>query len=787
MKKCFIYVIAAISALVVSCNKEVDTPDNNTGKVDQNLVSMTFKAAMEGPATKTTLDVDDGSVAWAATDQVKFIWELDKTPNSAVSSNTEIDGDVATFTATVPSAFNMTEAEYKGEDDSKSLHLYAVYPSTVEVDYHKESDNGMHFFLTVPTEQDGTFANASIALAKWDNTNPAADLVFKNLCGLLQIKITDDSVRKIVLHSDDNIAGKMDITFTGPAVKEVSDGKKDITVNVTNVLDKDDIYYIAVLPTDASKRIGVTNMYVSLYNESGALIGDKTTTNELTVARKQIRKLGTIATDAVERFFVKATAAGAGDGSSWDNAADYAALKTKLTGNGACKIYMSAETFSGVTTTTIASDKTSSNYTIVGGFPSTNTGCDLSDRTLGGTILDGGGATQRFIIQYAGSLTVDGLTIQDLHTGGSGGGAVFVKGGTFHCKNCYFYSNSSTAKVGGAIHFEGSGFLNATNCIFGSAEKPNTAKTYGGAIYADGVVYISKCVFENNSAANGGAIFITTNGNAKLRDVSFTNNTATTNGSAIYGQGGDAGGATLFMDGCYFSFTDSNKIGALYAVAMNHANTTLGMNNCVVTGGWGSTAKGQLLNLGTGVIVNSNFFQQSASPDITVGSAGTLLVANSVVVNAGSSGNGKSFTNNGTLSLDHTLWNIMSAGTVTNASGNLAGVKVGSSGNFPNVIGTYKAWYNTDFNTMYGNDQTETASVSDCRSSVHYYKWNGVIPDSITDYSTFDMSSYLGSYLSSLVNTANSSFRTWIGDNLYVDIRGNARNTAAMWPGSYEE
>ncbi len=780
MKKCFIYVIAAISALVVSCNKEVEAPEQIPAEVDQNLVPMTFKAALEGDDTKTTLDISNGKVAWAAGDAVKFVWEVNGTSGVGSSVSTaltagDIDGaGAASFNASVHETFS------KATDASvTSRHLYAVYPSDVVVDYSTASS----FYLTVPTEQDGTFAKASIAVAKWDKGNVNADLVFKNLCGLLQIVIADANVRKIVLHSDDYIAGKMNISFTGPAVIGVDSGEKDITVNVPGA----GIYYVAVLPTDDTKGIGVTNMYVSLYNESGALIGDKTTTNELTVARKQIRKLGTIATDAVERFFVKASAAGTGDGSSWDNAADYAALKTKLTGNGTCKIYMSAETFSGVTTTTIASDKTSSNYTIVGGFPSTNTGCDLSDRTLGGTILDGGGATQRFIIQYAGSLTVDGLTIQDLHTGGSGGGAVFVKGGTFHCKNCYFYSNSSTAKVGGAIHFEGSGFLNATNCIFGSAEKPNTAKTYGGAIYADGVVYISKCVFENNSAANGGAIFITINGNAKLRDVSFTNNTATTNGSAIYGQGGDAGGATLFMDGCYLSFTDSNKIGALYAVAMNHANTTLGMNNCVVTGGWGSTAKGQLLNLGTGVIVNSNFFQQSASPDITVGSAGTLLVANSVVVNAGSSGNGKSFTNNGTLSLDHTLWNIMSAGTVTNASGNLAGVKVGSSGNFPNVIGTYKAWYNTDFTTMYGNDQTETASVSDCRSSVHYYKWNGVIPDSITDYSTFDMSSYLGSYLSGLVNTANSSFRTWIGDNLYVDIRGHARNTAAMWPGSYEE
>ena len=782
MKKCFIYVIAAISALVVSCNKEVDTLDNNTGKVDQNLVSMTFKAAMEGPATKTTLDVDDGSVAWAATDQVKFIWELDKTPNSAVSSNTEIDGDVATFTATVPSAFNMTEAEYKGEDDSKSLHLYAVYPSTVEVDYHKESDNGMHFFLTVPTEQDGTFANASIALAKWDNTNPAADLVFKNLCGLLQIKITDDSVRKIVLHSDDNIAGKMDITFTGPAVKEVSDGKKDITVNVTNVPDEDDIYYIAVLPTDASKGIGVTNMYVELLDENDELIGDKATSNPLVIARKQIRKLGTIATGFSDRFYVKVD--GEGEGTSWGDAANFSKLQTLLGTSGINKkVYLAAGVY---TVKNVLVNPTGSSFSLYGGYDNGKEGHSINGRDIknNATIFDGGKndaspSSARILALQNGAWVFDGITFQNAWYWSDTYGCALVLAGATSAtiNNCTFKDNvhrGTTNNVGGSAVRVGTCDATFNHCLF---ENNRSNKSTAGAIYVmDGrTIKCNECSFVDNSS-----IVFPKN----TTDLSYTDKC----GGAIYG----AGTAKIFLNKCYFSNNVAYRNVLDHATAFYGAQAIGGSNqsticlyNCVLRGPWGKspTAGSMISGNGNLLVASSTLYSQLGSVEGTpCGVISTNVtnttrkceLVNNIILNAAGSGAGKPCYNvDGSMNVNY---------SIITSDGKELGATIKNS-----IV-------NANPNTAFPTSSHEWASdaqrkgtefpTNDIRTSIYYFRWTGSIPAALGEYSSISKS-----LLEEKINNVDSNFLTWINElnALAVDIRGNARNTAAMWPGSYEE
>ena len=636
MKKCFIYVIAAISALVVSCNKEVDTPDNNTGKVDQNLVSMTFKAAMEGPATKTTLDVDDGSVAWAATDQVKFIWELDKTPNSAVSSNTEIDGDVATFTATVPSAFNMTEAEYKGEDDGKSLHLYAVYPSSVVVDY----SNNPSFYLTIPTTQDGTFAKASIAIAKWNKTDPSAALKFKNVCGLLQIVIADDNVRKIVLHSDDYIAGKVNYSVNDmkPVAADSSpsnDLKKDITINVNGA----GTFYVAVLPTCEDPEIGVTNMYVELFDSSGKLIGNKATTNALSVARKQIRKLGTIATGFDDRFYVKTD--GTGSGTSWDDAASYASLSNPFTANTKKTIYMAAGEY---TATEIApgTSTTSANVTIMGGYPSSASGHDISRRnvTANQVVLNANSANRIWVLQR-GTWKIDGITFKNAKRSGSdtgsalviegasgtsvtasncyfignnntrtsgttGGGAVRVSHATLNLNSCYFYGNSATGGHGGAIFVNVGGTLNADNCIFGDADdatKMNSVATnnpFGGCIYVIGSANLSNCSFVGNTSAyRGGAIALDASGSLDIDSCTFQANSSVL-GGAIYVHA-ITSTASLEVDNTLFMANTVTTTGGGAVGVSGDSKTYTGMlkfRNCLFDGNTASNSGGAVWDNG---------------------------------------------------------------------------------------------------------------------------------------------------------------------------------------------
>ena len=324
MKKNFIMIaLASVLMMPVSCTKnEMDAPQGPSSS-EFDLVEMSFTALTEGNGTKTSI-LSDGSVNWAAGDAIKLTWELSEEVSEASSevltSDDIVDGS-ATFKVAVPSDFQKKDTEYT------SRHMYAVYPASVVLDY----SNASSLYVTVPDVQDGTFANASIALAKWYYGKP---LAFKNLCGLVQVVVEDAAVRKIVLESSANIAGKVDVGgFDGGVVtvKAVKEGKKSITVNVNGA----GTYYIAVLPSS------LEGFYVALYDENDELVGDNFSENTLTVARKQIRKLGTLKTGFADRYYVKAE--GTGDGSSWNNAANYAALVTKLKAtNTTLKVYMAA-------------------------------------------------------------------------------------------------------------------------------------------------------------------------------------------------------------------------------------------------------------------------------------------------------------------------------------------------------------------------------------------------------------------------------------------------------------
>ena len=133
MKK-YLFFPAVAMIIFVACNqKEMDFNKESVREPEIETVQMTFRAATEDAPTKTTLDEGTGAVAWAAGDAVKFVYELNKTPGYITSealTAEDIDGEgVATFTASLPKAFTMTEEEYQAGDTKKSLHLYAVSPA----------------------------------------------------------------------------------------------------------------------------------------------------------------------------------------------------------------------------------------------------------------------------------------------------------------------------------------------------------------------------------------------------------------------------------------------------------------------------------------------------------------------------------------------------------------------------------------------------------------------------------------------------------------------------------
>ncbi|MBR0245022.1 MAG: hypothetical protein IJQ61_00920 [Bacteroidales bacterium] len=786
MKK-YLFFPAVAMTIFVACNqKEMDFNKESVTEPEIATVQMTFRAATEDAPTRTTLDEGTGAVAWAAGDAVKFVYELNKEPGYITSealTAEDIDGKVATFTASLPAdfaaAFAMTEEDYKTAGGT-SLHLYAVSPASVDIDYETASS----FYLTVPTVQDGSFASASIALAKWDKTAPSARLEFKNLCGLLKFTVTDAAVRKVVLHSDDYIAGKMDISFTGPAVKNVSSGEKAITVNVPGA----GTYYIAVLPTNAEKGIGINNIYVELLDESDNLIGDKASDNSLVIARKQIRSIGTLATGLSDRLYFKSD--GTGTGSSWDDAGGVTLLKSTMKSASVVtkNLYLAAGDYV-IDDTDVSPSVSDCTFKVYGGYPSGATGKSLAGRNVESnetTIKSTDG--KRCIRTKKGKWTFDGISFTSVGYANNATGCAFlILSGTESMlfNNCWFknsrhaYNNSDSksATVGSAIRVETAATF--TNCKF-TGNTNNYG--YGGAftVTNTGTMTASKCLFEDNAAGNavasrhGGAIYST--GNVRLVECVFKDNIATSSssgGGAIYCAGG-----TLFIDRCYFRATKTLATTGGQHI-FTKSGTVVGINNSVFTGPFGGGIRMIHQNdAGSLYIVNTTFNSQQS--DALIHNSGTCKIVNSIILNSASTGDGMSVRNatGASMNLDYVLYNKYNtasgyqAPTVTNC---VSGIKGHVSGK------AFPSWYKENSTTMNGNDQTSTTTVKDARGAIHYYVWDGTIPNELGDV-------FNPTLVQVKTSLGDSDFLTWLGDaSLSVDIRGVARNTSAMWPGSYEQ
>jgi len=636
MKKNFIMIaLASVLMMPVSCTKnELEAPQGPAAG------ELTFVAYAEGGDSKTTLNEEDGSVAWAIGDQIKFDYELEKVAGEAVLSSVLAEGNIvegaATFTAALPEAFTMSTEEYEGE----SRHMYVTYPASTETDYSSASE----FLVTVPAEQDGTFANASIALAKWDPENPTAPLQFKNLCGLLQIEIADDAARKIVLTSSTDIAGKMSVGFgTGvPAVKTSKNAVpvKEITVNV----DGAGTYYVAVLPGE------LEDVYVAIYNEADALLGDRTANNAIPVARKQIRKLGTIGTGFADRYYVKTTAAGSGDGSSWDNAADLTGLKALVATNAVKKVYVAAGTYTFSGNFGSNADA-AANFSVYGGYPSDATGLSLAGRDIvnNATVFDGGHtetttADKRIWVIQKGTFLFNGITFQ----------------------NAY---RATKADIGSAVILEGSVNVTFTDCVFQNntnLQTPSEGKLGGGALRlaSSSVSVFNNCKFLNNTTDyDGGAVYVSSTASATFNNCEFSGNTATHDGGAVY----QTATATAAFNDCEFY---SNK--ARYGSAVSTIGETA-FSECTV----GASEKANVATRGA-ICLNTS-------------AAGKLLIENSTLsYNSASIGGAlyiDKISDTATLEVKgSTFANNAATSATVNQGGGAVGVS-GDSRNYAGLLG----------------------------------------------------------------------------------------------------
>ena len=788
MKKLSMCFAAILMMAAVSCNKEEISPDVPSG--------VSFTATTELSSTRTAID-GEGNVTWTVGDQVAFYWQVDKALHEGESDYPYISealtegGEPVKFTIANPSQ-TFVDAFINNIKTDNGRNLYAIYPSTVTSSYYTATGlTGLD--VNIPVEQDGTFEKASISMAKWATATPTS-LQFYNLCALLKLTVGDD-VKKIVVKSDSDIAGQMYITFKDgdvnvdyPVIYKTGETSKEITVNVNGAGS----YYVAVRPTV------IENLYVECRGENDVLIAGQTAGRALDAKRATIYSLPTISTPS-DKLFVKVD--GTGDGSSWDNAMNMASLISYLTNSDNTEpknVYMAAGTF---TTTVNQIYPIKTGYKLYGGFPATATGYDLTGRDVkaNATNIDGawdGTSTEtnnRLFVIQKGAWVFDGLNFQNVRYSGNAHGSAIqvITSDGVTISNCTFTNcvNANENKSGGVVRIDAGNTVDMISCTF----TQNSAQN-GGAIYVAGNLNAVGCDFVKNAATvSGGAILADGAAVVKLDKCEFSQNTAS---GEVGGNGGGAiclekdSTAKLFVNRCSF-VKNTDKYNA-HHIYTRSTDNYVGINNSVFRGPYGvATTAGGLVQLkGHSVIVNTTMYGRTTKwGAISLGSKteNGCRIINNIVLN--NSSNGLSFY---TTDYSASIYNTIYTDSAVKEGGEGVYKFVDClSGAYARKTGDNLANFPTAETAWSLNDEIGTKFRFEDGRSFYAYAWEGT-----TEVGEVKMTS-LAAIKELISGTANvgTEFLTWLESDelkvngveaLAVDIRGEARDTDNMWPGSYQ-
>ena len=246
MKKNLFMVAAVALMALVSCNKEKINDEVQEVPVS-NIV---FEAVT--PQTRTSIGEVDANgacpVSWVIGDKI--------TINGSEFTATSLEENKAIFTET-----NTGFAEAEIYD--------AIYPATAG-----KSLNA----VTIAAKQDGTFANASVAVAQSETRS----LQFKNLASMLKFQVPV-ACSSVTIESTANLAGTVSVTFDeegNPVLGEVSNASKSITIEKSFATGTD--YYVAVLPGEHKFTVKMESVVA------------KASTKTVTLSRAQIGNLKTL-------------------------------------------------------------------------------------------------------------------------------------------------------------------------------------------------------------------------------------------------------------------------------------------------------------------------------------------------------------------------------------------------------------------------------------------------------------------------------------------------------------
>lgn len=477
--------------------------------------------------------------------------------------------------------------------------------------------------------------------------------------------------------------------------------------------------------------------------------------------------------------YVKSTATGSGNGSSWANAT--ADLQAAAIAPGALQVWVAGGTFipSRLPANPAVSDPgnrfaafTFTNFIqVYGGFAGTETA--LAQRNLAltanATTLSGdigviNTATDNtyHVVIIAGA-TFDGFTI-------SGG---YANGGV------QSYYNTIAGEVilgtGGGIHTYGGTLSNLTI--------KNNYGINGGGMFAAGQGTISNSTISTNSAQNGGGVY-TWSSRYTFNGVTFSGNSATGAGGGAYSSGMD----DIFTNVTFQNNTSNSSGGGLYIDTNSKAKISASLFTGNTASSWGG---GIYINEGSPSIWNTTISGNTALTGAGIYNTAYNSVSVPVITNVLISGNtGAAFANSKSAPF---ITNSTIAGNNASASAPSAGVynQNGAAPVFRNTI-IYGNMAGSTLKNVTNSSSTPVFAFSLVQGSAS--GWSAIGTDGGNNIDANPQFTGSGSYVlqpgSPAINAGNHLYyASYAAPNISAittDLAGNIRLSGMPDMGAYE-
>ena len=571
MKTVFkLFVYSASIAALFSCAKEI------TAQEEYPAPAIAEKTVLKATVPDTKTILDGVAVTWAENDRIAVNGVASE---ELASSKITEAGKKADFTFG-----SAIEAPY-----------HAIYPASA---FKAGSYSAGKATVVIPTSQTRVTTNgfdpaAAIMLGKTGNET----LVLSHAVSYLKITF-DSAVTSLEISAlgSQMLSGEFETTFAGDLTPVKGSAAGSVTISAAEATTGP---WIIAVPAQTYDGIVITAM-----NASGKVMTKKKSSSFTTVAGTiyDLTSTGNAAFSGNRTaYFVKTAAAGTGDGSSWDNAASFASMKTLITkkdgsANG-YNFYLAEGTYNSTNgfnaEISFASFASSTKFTIFGGYPSSATGTSLGGRDILNhpTIIDAESTRRIFVINTGNiDITLNGLTLSNASYPSNNDGVAIVvhAAGNALFEDCIIENTTS----GPAIRFNAASTWK--RCTFRNNNSGEASCPVGNI---SNTTIMQNCVFENNIGSRSGAIIVNTTNKFTSEGNIYRNNIQGTwdpEDATRCTSDGFGGGAMFFnINSCQVESTgdtfENNKAGVGGAIAVGYNGSAKTGSTLTITN---STFKG---------------------------------------------------------------------------------------------------------------------------------------------------------------------------------------------------